>query len=97
MAFGGLFLFLKKLKKLYLGIDIYTQWVYNIDKIKEYPNTKGANDMKIWSENQETMIDKGFTYKGKHYTWDEADEVYYRDDVDDNYFMEIPEGAKIDR
>jgi len=53
--------------------------------------------MKIWSENQEAIIDKGFTYKGKHYTWDEADEVYYRDDVDDNYFMEIPEGAKIDR
>ena len=53
--------------------------------------------MKIWSENAESMIEKGFTYKGKHYTWDEADEVYYRDDVDDTCLMEIPKEAEDDR
>ena len=51
----------------------------------------------IWSENQESMVVKGFTYKGKHYTWCESDELYYRDDVDDSYFMEIPTRAMLDR
>lgn len=50
----------------------------------------------IWSENEGAMIYKGFTYRGKHYTWDEADEVYYRDDVDDTYLMEIPKEAELD-
>lgn len=51
----------------------------------------------IWSENQESMVVKGFVYRGKHYTWCEADELYYRDDVDDIYLMEIPAEAKLDR
>ena len=38
----------------------------------------------IWSDTIEGMIPRGFTsQKGFHYTWNEDDEVYYRDDVDD--------------
>ena len=37
----------------------------------------------IYSPYLECMIEKGFTYKGHHYTWCESDLVYYRDDVDD--------------
>lgn len=52
---------------------------------------------KIWSESQESMVVKGFTYRGKHYTWNDMDEVYYLDEADDSYFMEIPDGAEVDR
>lgn len=51
----------------------------------------------VWSEVNEAMVVKGFTFKNKHYTWCESDEVYYRDDVDDTYMMEIPAGAVEDR
>jgi len=38
----------------------------------------------IYSESNEGMIPRGFTsQKGFHYTWSEADELYWRDDVDD--------------
>lgn len=40
----------------------------------------------IWSEVNESMIVAGFTYKNHHYTWNEADEMYWRDDVDDEGF-----------
>jgi hypothetical protein len=36
----------------------------------------------IYSEYNEGMIHKGFTYGHKHYTWCEADEMYWRDDVE---------------
>ena len=52
--------------------------------------------MMIWSESQERMVNKGFTLNGRHYTWNDADEVYYRDDTDDTCYMEIPKGAKLD-
>lgn len=41
------------------------------------------------------MVAKGFYYKQHHYSWNEADMLYYRDDVDDAWFEEIPEGAVI--
>lgn len=38
----------------------------------------------IKSETVDGMIPMGFTsQKGYHYTWSEADAVYWRDDVDD--------------
>lgn len=49
----------------------------------------------IWSDSMECMIAKGFFFKKHHYTWNEADMLYYRDDVDDAWFEEIPEGAVI--
>lgn len=39
----------------------------------------------------------GFIYKNKHYTWHEADLVYYDDEVDDSWFEEIPKVAKKDK
>lgn len=50
----------------------------------------------VYSENQEIMVNIGFTYKGNHYTWDEQDEGYYRDDVDDVFYTFIPDGAIVD-
>lgn len=41
----------------------------------------------ILSESQERMIHSGFTRNGNHYTWDDVDEVYFRDDVDDDYIF----------
>ena len=66
--------------------------------ISPYRITKEVKDMAkmIWSENTGDMVYKGFTYKGKHYTWAEADELYYRDEVDDTYLMEIPKEADLD-
>ena len=50
----------------------------------------------IYSDSLECMVHKGFTYKGKHYTWNDADCVYYWDESDDDYYMEIPDRALVD-
>lgn len=47
----------------------------------------------IYSDSLDEMVLKGFTYKGKHYTWNDPDCVYYQDDVDDEWYDEVPEGA----
>ena len=60
----------------------------------------------IYSEYLGMMIPKGFTLKRvyiditgtkhywingcKHYTWNEDDLVYYNDNVDDDFFYDIP-------
>ena len=45
----------------------------------------------IYSEANERMIHKGFTFENvygeHHFTWNEADEVYYSDEVDDKYYF----------
>ena len=51
----------------------------------------------IYSDSLNEMIIKGFTYKSKHYTWNDLDCVYYCDNVDDTYFFEVPINAKIDQ
>ena len=48
----------------------------------------------VRSDSFDEMVQKDFTYKGKHYTWNDSDCLYYNDNGDeDDYFMEIPEGA----
>lgn len=49
----------------------------------------------IWSESLEKMVHSGFTIKDdddidKHYSWNEEDGLYYNDDTDEDYFMEVP-------
>ena len=60
----------------------------------------------IYSEYLEMMIPKGFTIKRcyiditgtkpyyitgcNHYTWNEDDLVYYNDDVDEDFYYDIP-------
>ena len=51
----------------------------------------------IWSATLDTFVIRGFTYKGHHYTWNDADAVYYRDDVDDEVLYEAPADAVDDR
>lgn len=48
----------------------------------------------VYSDSFDEMVQKDFTYKGNKYTWNDSDCVYYNDNGDeDDYFMEIPEGA----
>lgn len=48
----------------------------------------------IYSDSFDEMVQKDFTYKGNKYTWNDSDCVYYNDNGDeDDFFMEIPEGA----
>lgn len=54
----------------------------------------------IYSDTCGRMIPSGFKRLKKdgeyrHYTWSEDDAVYWADDVDDRYFMEIPENNVI--
>ena len=41
----------------------------------------------VWSGANGIMIHRGFTRKGKHYTWNEADEVYYNDENDEDFYF----------
>ncbi len=50
----------------------------------------------IWSDSLEELIVKGFTFRGHHYTWNDLDMVWWRDDVDDRYYDDIPAGARLD-
>ena len=48
----------------------------------------------VYSDSFDEMVQKDFTYKGNKYTWNDSDCVYYNDNGDeDDFFMEIPEGA----
>lgn len=48
----------------------------------------------VYSDSFDEMIQKDFTYKGNKYTWNDIDCVYYNDNGDEeDFFMEIPEGA----
>lgn len=48
----------------------------------------------IYSDSFDEMVQKDFTYKGNKYTLNDSDCVYYNDNGDeDDFFMEIPEGA----
>ncbi len=55
----------------------------------------------IYSDSLNEMVVYGFRMKLKrggytHYTWSDADCVYWNDDVDDKYYMEVPKNAIID-
>lgn len=48
----------------------------------------------VYSDSFNEMVQKDFTYKGNKYTWNDSDCVYYNNNGDeDDFFMEIPEGA----
>ena len=71
---------------------------------------KMKNNKMIYSDYLETMIPAGFTIrkvlfdkqgcesykvcKPMHYSWNEKDLLYYSDDIDGEYYMEIPENGK---
>ena len=55
----------------------------------------------IWSDSLDENVVAGFTIEDevdgtKHYTWNDDDCVYYWDEADDDYYMEVPMGAKVD-
>ncbi len=50
----------------------------------------------VYSDSLGEMVVKGFSYKGNHYTWNDFDCVYYADDSDECYYMDIPKGAIAD-
>ena len=43
---------------------------------------------------EETPEVTEFEYKGNIYVWNEDDEVYYNENSDEDYFMEVPKGAE---
>lgn len=47
----------------------------------------------IYSEVLDEVIQRSFTHKKHGYTWNEDDLLWYRDDTDERWFMEIPEGC----
>lgn len=50
----------------------------------------------IYSDYLEEMIPVGFTVDTVHYTWNEEDLVYWSDETDDDYYMEVPKRAILD-
>ena len=55
---------------------------------------KSITSSTVYSDSFDEMVQKNFTYKGNKYTWNDSDCLYYNDNGDeDDYFMEIPEGA----
>lgn len=51
----------------------------------------------IFSESLGELVIYGFMYNGRHYTWNDMDCVYYRDDVDDICVDYPPALAEVDR
>jgi hypothetical protein len=47
----------------------------------------------IYSDSLSKTLCSGFTYKKHHWTWNDDDCLYYRDDVDDCWCNDVPEGA----
>ena len=62
--------------------------------LMNFSKDHGITSSTVYSDSFDEMIQKEFTYKGNKYTWNDSDCVYYNDNGDeDDYFMEIPEGA----
>lgn len=51
----------------------------------------------IYSDSLDEMVIFGFSIHGVHYTWNDDDCVYWSDMTDDDYYMEVPKNAIIDR
>lgn len=68
-------------------------------KVNERANsTKGETRMEkmIYSNSLGEMVNAGFT-KGKyHYTWNDSDCLYYNDEIEDIYYIEIPLNCILD-
>ena len=55
----------------------------------------------VWSESLEEMVPHGFKMRTRdggynHYTWNDLDCLYWNDDRDDMYYMEVPKNAILD-
>lgn len=68
------------------------RWQYKLEVVKS--SRKPIKSSTVYSDSFDEMVQKDFTYKGNKYTWNDSDCVYYNDNGDeDDFFMEIPEGA----
>ena len=47
----------------------------------------------IYSDSLDIMVYSGFTLGKNHYTWHDLDCVYYNDDCEEDFYMEIPHDA----
>ena len=62
--------------------------------LMNFSKDHGITSSTVYSDSFDEMVQKDFTYKGNKYTWNDSDCVYYNDNGDeDDFFMEIPEGA----
>lgn len=85
-----------------LKSEAYDKAIFNlvnacISELKDaYYSAQGTQikSSTVYSDSFDEMIQKDFTCKGNKYTWNDLDCVYYNDNGDeDDFFMEIPEGA----
>lgn len=75
-------------------IDIFEQG--NFDDMVIEPEPK-----MVYSESLDEDVIAGFTIEDEeegtmHYSWHDEDCVYYWDDSDESFYMEVPKGAKLD-
>lgn len=91
-------LFRNKYKKYKEGVDYTFVDAFAQGKFKvEYePEPK-----MVWSDSLDEEVIAGFSIEDdeegtKHYTWNDDDCVYYWDEADDDYYMEVPNGAVVD-
>lgn len=50
----------------------------------------------IYSDYLEKKIPVGFTVDTVHYSWCEEDLVYWNDETEEDYYMEVPTNADLD-
>lgn len=61
---------------------------------KRVSQGEGGEDMEyIYSESLNDMVVKSFFWNGSHYTWNDADCVFYNDESDDDLWMTVPDDA----
>ena len=54
---------------------------------------KNYNFNRVWSKNLNDLVVREFFYRGDKYIWNEDDCVYYHEDTNEKYFMEMPKNA----
>ncbi len=47
----------------------------------------------IYSHSLDDMVVESFYWNDQHYTWNDADCVFYNDKSDEDYWMTVPDNA----
>lgn len=91
--------FYKKYSQYKENVDFFDLEIFeqgNFDDMVIEPEPK-----MVYSESLDEDVIAGFTIEDEeegtmHYTWHDEDCVYYWDDSDESFYMEVPKGAKLD-
>lgn len=47
----------------------------------------------IYSDSLDDMVVESFYWNARHYTWNDADCVFYNDESEEDYWMTVPDDA----